>query len=83
MNTFMWIELRPETEQLVREEIRNGRFHSIDELIVQGVQALREKTSAQLADNASGTAADAVARLRLLRNGVTLGGLKIKDLSRR
>lgn len=37
------IELKPETEQLVREEIRRGHFHSVDELIVQGVNAWREK----------------------------------------
>ncbi len=77
----MSIELKPETEQLVREEIRNGHFQSIDELIVQGMRALREKTSAQSFTGESGTAADAVARLRILRNGVTLGGLKAKDLA--
>ena len=37
------MQLKPETEQLVQEEIRNGHFHSVDELIVQGVQAWREK----------------------------------------
>lgn len=78
---FMSIELKPETEQLVREEIRNGHFQSIDELIVQGVRALREKTSAQATGNELETAADAVASLRMARIGVTLGGLKIKDLA--
>ncbi len=77
----MSIELKPETEQLVLEEIRNGHFQSIDELIVQGLRALREKTLAQSSANESGTAADAVARLRELRNEMTLGGLKIKDLA--
>lgn len=37
------IELKPETEQLVQEEIQRGHFHSVDELIVQGVNAWREK----------------------------------------
>lgn len=37
------IELKPETEELVREEIRRGHFHSVDELIVEGVRAWREK----------------------------------------
>jgi Arc/MetJ-type ribon-helix-helix transcriptional regulator len=37
------VQLKPETEQLVQEEIRNGHFHSVDELIVQGVRAWREK----------------------------------------
>jgi len=37
------VELKPETERLVQEELRRGRFRSMDELIVQGVYALREK----------------------------------------
>jgi Arc/MetJ-type ribon-helix-helix transcriptional regulator len=39
----MSIELKPETERLVQEEIRNGNFHSVDELIVEGVHAWRER----------------------------------------
>jgi Arc/MetJ-type ribon-helix-helix transcriptional regulator len=39
----MTVELKPETERLVQEEIRSGHFHSVDELIVQGVNAWREK----------------------------------------
>ena len=40
------VQLKPETEQLVREEIQRGHFHSVDEVIVQGVYALREKSKA-------------------------------------
>ena len=39
----MTVQLKPETERLVQEEIRSGHFHSVDELIVQGVNAWREK----------------------------------------
>ena len=39
----MTLELKPETAQLVREEIKNGHFHSVDELIKEGVFAWREK----------------------------------------
>lgn len=41
----MTVDLKPETERLVKEEIRRGRFHSVDELIKQGVYALREKSN--------------------------------------
>ena len=37
------MRLKPETERLVREEIGSGHFHSLDELIVLGVHAWREK----------------------------------------
>ena len=40
----MIVELKPETEKLVQEEIRRGHFQSVDEVIVQGVYALRERS---------------------------------------
>ena len=40
----MIVELKPETERLVQEEIMRGPFLSVDEVIVQGVYALREKS---------------------------------------
>ena len=40
----MTIEIEPETEQLVREELSSGHFRNVDDLIAQGVRALREKT---------------------------------------
>jgi len=38
------VELKPETERLVQEEIRRGRFHSVNEVIEQAIYALREKS---------------------------------------
>ena len=37
------MELKPETERLVQEEIRRGHVQSVDDLILFGVYALREK----------------------------------------
>ena len=39
----MHIDIAPETERLVREELASGHFRSVDELIKAGVEALREK----------------------------------------
>jgi Arc/MetJ-type ribon-helix-helix transcriptional regulator len=39
----MTVELKPETERLVQEEIKSGHFHTVDDLIVQSVYAWREK----------------------------------------
>jgi len=39
----MSVELKPETERLVQEEIKKGHFHTVDELITEGVYAWREK----------------------------------------
>jgi Arc/MetJ-type ribon-helix-helix transcriptional regulator len=56
----MTVELKPETERLVQEEIRLGHFNSVDEVIVQGVYALREKSNM-----AQGTVAPPGARKKL------------------
>jgi len=47
----MSIELKPETEKLVQEEISKGHFHSVDELIVEGVHAWREQHGSEPSTN--------------------------------
>jgi hypothetical protein len=43
----MTIEIRkPELEQLVREEILSGHFQNVDDLFMQALHALREKSQA-------------------------------------
>ena len=42
----MELEIKPETERLVQDEISRGHFHTVDELIVEGVRAWREKHEA-------------------------------------
>ena len=73
----MTINLKPETERLVREEFESGRVRSVDELIIEGVQALRALKRAAGSQHYQAAAA----RLRELRKGVTLGALRIKDLA--
>jgi len=41
------IDVAPETERLVREEISKGHFGSVDELIKAGVEAWREKNASK------------------------------------
>jgi len=75
----MTINLKPETERLVQEELQNGHFRSVDEMIVEGVQARREGKS--LSGAKRKTPAEAVAHIRELRRGNRLpAGVSIKDL---
>ena len=39
----MPIQLSPETERLVEQEIASGRFHTVDEIIRQGVRTLDDE----------------------------------------
>jgi Arc/MetJ-type ribon-helix-helix transcriptional regulator len=41
----MHIDVAPETERLVREELSSGHFHSVDELIKAAVEAWRERNA--------------------------------------
>ena len=51
----MHIDIAPETERLIREEIGSGNVHSVDELIKAGVAALREKIAACQSPTPAGT----------------------------
>lgn len=45
----MTIDIQPDTQELVQEEIRRGHFHSVDEMIVEGVNAWHEKHAVETA----------------------------------
>ena len=76
----MTIDLKPETVRLVQEELQNGHFLSVDEMIVEGVKAKREGNPLSL-DMTSKTPAEAIAHIRELRQGNRLpAGVTIRDL---
>ena len=76
----MAINLKPETERLVQAELQNGHFRSVDEMIVEGVQARREGRPLSR-EMKRKTPAEAVAHIRELRRGNRLpAGVTIKDL---
>jgi len=43
------VELNPEIERWVREEIQCGHFHSVEEAIEHAISALRDKSQADQA----------------------------------
>ncbi len=76
----MPITLKPETERLVQEELQNGHFRTVDEIIVEGVQSRREGKPLS-SEVKRKTPAEAVAHIRELRKGNLLpAGVTIKDL---
>ncbi len=74
----MIITLTPEIERLINEELQSGHYHSAEEVIQRALQALRVQE--QTAPDKLTECQEAAARIRELRHGVTLGGLKLKDL---
>ncbi len=76
----MTIKIKPETERLVQEELQRGHFQSVDQLIVEGVHALREKHPTNR-PNAEQRLEAVEQALEFARNrAISLGGISIKDL---
>lgn len=69
--------LKPSHEQLVQEALNSGRYRTVDEFLDEALSAWKN-SAAQRYDLKKSRAA--VASIRELRQGVTLGGLTIKDL---
>jgi hypothetical protein len=82
----MTITLKPETERLVQEELQSGHFHSVDEIIVQGVQSRRDEEPVPQAKGfhlapGTKTPAEAGEDIRQMRRGNRLPpGVTIRDL---
>jgi Arc/MetJ-type ribon-helix-helix transcriptional regulator len=73
------LTLGPHGEHLVEEQLRTGRYRSPEEVVTRALETLAERESPSVASG-SMTPAEAVADIRELRKGGTLGGLRIKDL---
>ena len=43
----MQLDITPETERVIQEELDKGQFQSVEALIVAGVQALREQSQSR------------------------------------
>ena len=79
MSTLMTLQLKPDTERLVQEELRSGHFHSVDDLIVQSVQAWREKHYLQRSSADTRQAVERALEFAKHR-AVPLKGISIKEL---
>jgi len=74
----MIITLKPDTERLINEELKRGHYRDAEDVIQHALQTLH--ATHQAASSKVHECQEAAARIRELRKGVTLGGLKIQDL---
>jgi Arc/MetJ-type ribon-helix-helix transcriptional regulator len=75
----MNIQLNPETERLVREELESGHFHSVDEIIVQGIRARRETRQTPESEALRSEAVERALHFAL-HKAVPLNGASIREL---
>jgi Arc/MetJ-type ribon-helix-helix transcriptional regulator len=79
LEVAMTIQLDPETEKLVKEELQRGYFHSIDEIIVLGIRAKHANEQPQPSEAERQQAVDRA--LDFARHkAVPLEGVSIKEL---
>jgi putative addiction module CopG family antidote len=78
----MNINLTPEQEKIVKEELKSGHFHSIEEVISEALQVLSEKDRSRSTDTANGAKREAVREMLTFveRNRVRLEGVTLKEL---
>jgi Arc/MetJ-type ribon-helix-helix transcriptional regulator len=76
----MTINVKPETEQLVQKEIQSGHFRSVDEIIVEGVQAWREKHQPKAIGSEERRNAVAQALAFAKEKAILLDGISLKEL---
>jgi Arc/MetJ-type ribon-helix-helix transcriptional regulator len=76
----MTINLKPETAQLVQEEIQSGHFRSVDEIIVEGVQAWREQHRSKQIGSEQRRKAVEQALAFAKEKAIPLDGISIKEL---
>jgi putative addiction module CopG family antidote len=78
----MNINLTPEQEKIVKEELKSGHFHSVEEVIGEALQVLSEKERSRSTGTANGAQREAVREMLAFveRNQVRLEGVTVKEL---
>jgi putative addiction module CopG family antidote len=80
----MNVKLTPEQEKIVQEELNSGRFRSIEEVIGEALQVLREKDQSSAAAASHGAQREAVREMLAFveKNRVRLDGVSVRELIR-
>jgi Arc/MetJ-type ribon-helix-helix transcriptional regulator len=78
----MNVNLTPEQERIVNDELRSGHFRSVEEVIATALAALREKERTSLAGNSNGDQESAVREMLnfVAENRTPLQGISVKQL---
>jgi Arc/MetJ-type ribon-helix-helix transcriptional regulator len=77
----MNINLTPEQERIVQDELRSGHFDTPEEVIGEALEALREKASASAHGKSEGVQQAVREMLEFVeKNRVRLEGVSVKEL---
>ncbi len=78
----MNINLTPEQEKIVKEELKSGHFRTAEEVIAEALRALQEKERSSRAGAPNGAQREAVREMLAFveKNRVRLEGVSVKEL---
>jgi len=78
----MNINLTPEQEKIVKDELKAGHFQNIEEVIGEALQVLREKEQSSAGVTSNGAQREAVREMIAFveKNRVRLEGVSVKEL---
>ncbi len=78
----MNINLTPEQEKIVKEELKTGHFRTVEEVIGEALQVLREREQSSTAGTPNGAQREAVREMLAFveKNRVRLEGVCVKEL---
>jgi hypothetical protein len=78
----MNINLTPEQEKIVKDELRSGHFRSVEEVIGEALQILRDKEQSSVAGTSNGAQREGVREMLAFveKNRVRLEGVSVKEL---
>lgn len=78
----MNINLAPEQEKIVKEELKSGHFQSAEEVIGEALHVLREKEQSSAGGTVNGAQREAVREMLAFveKNRVRLEGVSVKEL---
>lgn len=74
------IRLTPLGEALLQKQLEKGAYRSPEEVVERALESLETNSDRSRAATSKKSVAEAVDDLLELREGLTLGGLKIKEL---
>ncbi len=78
----MNINLTPEQEKIVKDELESGHFRNVEEVIGEALQVLRSKGQSSTGVTANGAQREAVREMLAFveKNRVRLKGVSVKEL---
>jgi putative addiction module CopG family antidote len=78
----MNVNLTPEQEKIVKDELESGHFRTVEEVIGEALRALREKDQSSGAATSNGAQREAVREMLAFveKNCVRLEGVSVKEL---